>query len=99
MVQPSGSRQPSVIFTVSSFALKKQILQKFFEKKSEIQFRNNASKEDCACQKTLEEELKARTDAGEINLAIHGFHIVTKTNQAIGKYPNPSWCPCSTKPA
>ena len=99
MVQPSGSRPPPVIFTVSSFALKKQILQKSFEKKGEILFRNNASREDCASQKTLEEELKARTDAGEMNLAIHGSDIVTKKNQAIGKHPNPSWCPCSTKPA
>ena len=99
MVQPSGSHPLPVIFTVSSFALKKQILQKSFEKKGEIQFRNNASREDCASQNTLKEELKARTDAGEINLAIHGFHIVSKKNQAIGKHPNSSWCPCSTKPA
>ena len=97
MVQQSGSRPPPVISTVSSFALKKQILQKSFEKKGEIQFRNNMSREDHARHKTLVEELKARTAAGEINLAIRDFQIVSKTDQAKGKYPHPSRRPCSTK--
>ena len=48
MVQPSGSRPPSVLFTASCFPLKKQILQKSFEMKGEIQFRNDMSREDQA---------------------------------------------------
>ena len=86
-VQPSGSRPPPVIFTVSSFALKKQILQKSFEKKGEIQFRNDISREDRACHKMLVEELRARTAAGEINLAIRDFQIVSKNGASQREVP------------
>ena len=87
MVKLSGSYPPPVLFTVRSLLLKRKILKKSFEKKGAIQFRNNKSRQDDACHKTLVEELKVRTTAGEINLAICNFPIVSKSGPSQREAP------------
>ena len=70
-----------VIFTVSDFEVKKNILQKLFELRKDIQFQSNQSREDRLNHRELVKQLKERTASGEKNLVIRNLEIVTKDDE------------------
>lgn len=74
-------RPPPIMFAVPNFKIKKLILQKSFEKKGAVQFRNDVSKTDRDKRQKLYEELYRRRAGGESNIVIKGNKIVPKNFQ------------------
>jgi hypothetical protein len=67
---PSTQRPIPIIFSVANFKIKKLILQKSFERKGAIQFRNDVSKQDREKRQRLYEELHKRRLNGEVDIVI-----------------------------
>lgn len=76
---PNSSNRPDpLLFSVSSFKTKIDILTQSHIKKGDIRFYADTSKEDRVHRKELVEEIKKRAAAGEQNLGIKNGCIVTK---------------------
>ena len=75
---PTRNTAPPLLFTVSSFQIKKQILKESLSRKGAVQFRHDRSKQDQERYKALVAELKDRIAGGEKNLAIRDLRIVSK---------------------
>ena len=88
---PGSSTQHPVliIFSVANFKLKKLILQKSFERKGAIQFRNDVSKHDHKKRQRLYEELHKRRLNGEVDIVIRGNKIVSKNSQTLAMCQSP----------
>ena len=80
---PSTQHPILIIFSVANFKIKKLILQKSFERKDAIQFRNDISKHDYKKRQILFKEQHKKRLSGEVDIVITGNEIVSKNFQTL----------------
>ncbi|KAK2723197.1 hypothetical protein QYM36_001763 [Artemia franciscana] len=77
------SRPSPLIFSVSSWDIRKKILQISRQRNESVQFRNYFSRDDKELRKRLVEEVKRRIEAGDTGLVIRDLSTVSK-NDVLG---------------
>ena len=65
-----------LLYTVSSFQIKEEIMKVLFTKKEDIQFHHDCSVQDHEKYEQRVEKLKECATASDQNLVIHNFKIV-----------------------
>ncbi|KAK2701666.1 hypothetical protein QYM36_019684 [Artemia franciscana] len=87
--RPSTTSWPApFFFSVSSWNIKKNILQISRQRKESVQFHNDFSRDDRELRKRLVEEVKRRSEASETGLVIRYLSTFSKSDILGAQHPS-----------